>query len=105
MKYSFIILILFLSGSLLSAQEIVSSNGDTQSAAGYELSWTVGEVVIETLIGGTNSLTQGFHQAENCLFPVWRSRCSRIPPLIFSPSNSVNILKTQDFSYTISPAD
>jgi hypothetical protein len=64
MKYSIIILILFLAGSMVSAQEVVSSNGDTQSAAGYEVSWTVGEAVIATLIGGTNTLTQGFHQTK-----------------------------------------
>ena len=49
---------------MVSAQEVVSSNGDTQSAAGYEVSWTVGEAVVATLIGGSNTLTQGFHQAK-----------------------------------------
>jgi hypothetical protein len=50
--------------TMVSAQEVVSSAGDTQSAAGYEVSWTVGEAVIETLIAGSNILTQGFHQTK-----------------------------------------
>ncbi len=64
MKYSIIILIWFLAGSLASAQQVVSSNGDSKSTAGYEVSWTVGEAVIETLTGSPNTLTQGFHQTR-----------------------------------------
>ena len=64
MKYSIIILILFLAGSVVSAQQVVSSNGDSKSAAGVEVSWTLGEAVIETLISGSNTLTQGFHQTK-----------------------------------------
>jgi hypothetical protein len=64
MKYSVIILILFLAGSVVSAQQVVSSNGDSRSAASYEVSWTVGEAVIETFTGSSNALTQGFHQTK-----------------------------------------
>ena len=64
MKYLVIVLILFLAGSMVSAQQVVSSNGDSKSAAGYEVSWTVGEPVVATLIGSTNTLTQGFHQTK-----------------------------------------
>jgi hypothetical protein len=55
---------LFLAGSVVSAQQVVSSNGDSQVAAGLEVSWTVGEAVIETLVGGSTTLTQGFHQTK-----------------------------------------
>jgi hypothetical protein len=64
MRYSIIILMLFLAGSVVSAQQVVSSNGDSQVAAGLEVSWTVGEAVIETLVGGSTTLTQGFHQTK-----------------------------------------
>jgi len=46
------------------AQEVISSAGDTKSAGGYEISWTLGEPVIETLKGTNNTLTQGFHQTN-----------------------------------------
>ena len=49
---------------MVSAQQVVSSNGDSKSAAGVEVSWTLGEAVIETLISGSNTLTQGFHQTK-----------------------------------------
>jgi hypothetical protein len=55
---------LFLAGSVVSAQQVVSSNGDSESAAAVEVSWTLGEAVIETFIGGSNMLTQGFHQTK-----------------------------------------
>ena len=64
MKYSIIILILILAGSVASAQQVVSSNGDSQSAAGVEVSWTIGETVIETFVSDANTLTQGFHQTK-----------------------------------------
>ncbi len=64
MKHSILILIIFLAGSLVSAQQVVSSNGDSKSAAGAEVSWTLGEAVMETLIGSSNTLTQGFHQTK-----------------------------------------
>jgi hypothetical protein len=48
----------------LVAQEVVSSGGNSESVPGFEVSWTVGEPVIATLIGGTNTLTQGFHQTK-----------------------------------------
>ncbi|MEN8250213.1 MAG: hypothetical protein ABFS32_14870, partial [Bacteroidota bacterium] len=64
MKRIFILNILILSCFILTAQEVVSSGGETGTAAGYEISWTVGEPVIETVSDGTNTLTQGFHQTK-----------------------------------------
>jgi hypothetical protein len=64
MKYSFIILLLILNASVVSPQEVVSCNGDSKSGAGVEVSWTVGEAEIETLVSSSNVLTQGFHQTR-----------------------------------------
>ncbi|MEN8251134.1 MAG: T9SS type A sorting domain-containing protein [Bacteroidota bacterium] len=64
MKRIFILYILILGCFILTAQEVVSSGGEAGTAAGYEISWTVGEPVIETVSDGTNTLTQGFHQTK-----------------------------------------
>jgi hypothetical protein len=48
----------------LSAQEVISTAGQTQSISGYEISWTLGEPVIATVTAGTTVLTQGFHQSK-----------------------------------------
>jgi hypothetical protein len=55
---------------VVSAQQVVSSNGDSKSAAGVEVSWTVGEAVIETILGSSNMLTQGFHQTKVTIIAV-----------------------------------
>lgn len=46
------------------AQEIISTNGDSYSNASAQLSWTIGEPVIETFASGANTLTQGFQQSN-----------------------------------------
>ncbi len=44
------------------AQEVVSSSGESFATPSGGIDFTVGEVVIETVSNGTNTLTQGFHQ-------------------------------------------
>lgn len=46
------------------AQEVVSTAGETQSISGYEISWTLGEPIIQTISSGSTILTQGFHQSK-----------------------------------------
>jgi hypothetical protein len=48
----------------ISAQEVVSSQGETYSNANGSIDFTVGEVIINTGTNGTNDLTQGFHQTN-----------------------------------------
>ena len=98
MKYSIIILILFLAGSMVSAQEVVSSNGDSQSAAGVEISWTVGEAVIETFIGGSNTLTQGFHQTKLTITAVSELLLSGIEIKVF-PNPTQDFITIQFSEY------
>ncbi|MEY3199844.1 MAG: hypothetical protein RJA13_1802 [Bacteroidota bacterium] len=47
-----------------TAQEVVSSQGQTYSNANGSIDFTVGEVIINTGSNGTNDLTQGFHQTN-----------------------------------------
>jgi hypothetical protein len=46
------------------AQEVISSTGATQSSANLQLSWTIGEPMVETFSAGGTILTQGFHQSK-----------------------------------------
>jgi len=45
-------------------QEVVSTQGDSYTNASGSIDFTIGEVVINTGTGGTNDLTQGFHQTN-----------------------------------------
>jgi len=48
----------------VTAQEVVSTQGDSYSNASGNIDFTIGEVVINTGTDGTNDLTQGFHQTN-----------------------------------------
>lgn len=48
--------------SVLSAQDVISSQGDSYSNGSNTVDFTIGEPIIETVGDGTNDLTQGFHQ-------------------------------------------
>ncbi|MDC0303982.1 T9SS type A sorting domain-containing protein [Flavobacteriales bacterium] len=44
--------------------EVIASAGEHFENGTTQLSWTLGEVVIDTYGNGTNTLTQGFHQTQ-----------------------------------------
>lgn len=58
-----IIVMCLYSGSCFS-QQVVSSAGGQGSGTNVQLSWTVGETMIETFAGTSAILTQGFHQSK-----------------------------------------
>ena len=45
-----------------SAQEVISSQGESYSTSSGKIDFTIGEVVNQTIVGVNNDLTQGFHQ-------------------------------------------
>ena len=62
-KTAFVLLSLFATITV-SAQEVVSTQGDSYSNGIGSIDFTLGEVVIATGTDGTNDLTQGFHQTN-----------------------------------------
>jgi len=62
-KTAFVLFSLFATITV-SAQEVVSSQGDSYSNASANIDFTIGEVVINTGTDGTNDITQGFHQTN-----------------------------------------
>jgi len=66
-KIVFCSLLIVLSVFCVSGQSIlnsvVSTSGNTVEAGGIEISWTVGDLVIETKEAGSLIVTQGFQQA------------------------------------------
>ena len=53
-----------LTASTLSAQEVISTQGDDYTSSNGSISYTIGEVVTNTISDGSNDLTQGFHQTN-----------------------------------------
>lgn len=59
-----VLLCTLLSSATAFSQEVISTTGESYSAANGSISFTIGEVVINTATDGTNILTQGFHQTN-----------------------------------------
>jgi hypothetical protein len=57
-------LFLLLFPNFISAQEVISSSGSLFKNSTHELSWTLGEPVIETFKTDQALLTQGFQQSN-----------------------------------------
>lgn len=77
--FYFIALLLYGHTIALQAQSlspvVIASGGSTYTAGGYSLDFTVGETLTATLSGGSNIVTQGFHQpssaATTCAVKIW----------------------------------
>jgi hypothetical protein len=64
MKKNTLVLFSLFATLSVSAQEVVSTQGDSYSNASGSVDFTIGEVVINTGTDGTSDLTQGFHQTN-----------------------------------------
>jgi hypothetical protein len=62
MKTLLLFLFMISTVTSITAQQVVASSGNTATAGGYTVDWTLGEPVIETISGSNNILTQGMHQ-------------------------------------------
>lgn len=95
----------FLTG-ILSAQEVVSIAGQTNQITNLEISWTVGEPVIETFSSSSNILTQGFHQSKLIVTAI-DAPGVRIPELSVFPNPTSDFLiihfdaEIPEFNYSL----
>jgi hypothetical protein len=64
MKKYTIVLFLLIATISVSAQDVLSTQVDSYPNASGNIDFTIGEGVINTGTGGTNDLTQGFHQTN-----------------------------------------
>ena len=64
-KFLLAILVLTASVSVKAQKlEVVATSGDFYENSSLSLSWTLGEVAVETLVGDNIILTQGFQQSK-----------------------------------------
>jgi hypothetical protein len=64
MKKNALLLLTLITTLAVSAQQVVSTQGESYSNASANIDFTIGEVIINTGTDGTNDLTQGFHQTN-----------------------------------------
>lgn len=63
-KKSSMLLFFAITALNVSGQEVVSTQGESYANTNGSISFTIGEVVINTASDGSNDLTQGFHQTN-----------------------------------------
>ena len=104
MKKRILLVFSLLSTLAVTAQEVVSTQGDSYSNASANIDFTIGEVVINTETDGTNDLTQGFHQT-NWNFVGMEDHSPSYEATIFpNPTSEVLNIKTSTFenvTYTV----
>ena len=108
MKKLLILNIFILSCLTLTAQEVVSSGGETNTVAEYEISWTVGEPAILTLSNESNILTQGFHQTKLIVTPIFslvNNLKIKVYPNPLTQRVFIDVGKQQDFNYGLYSTD
>lgn len=97
MKKKSILLLTFLATLSVSAQEVVSTQGDSYTNSNGSIDFTVGEVVIQTGTDGNNDITQGFHQT-NWNFLGLEDNAPDFEAIIFpNPTEDVLNIKTDNF--------
>jgi len=60
-------ILMFFSIARSFSQEVVASDGEYFNGSQGSLSWTIGEAITETFVGGSGILTQGFQQRQDFL--------------------------------------
>lgn len=80
-----------------SAQEVVSTQGDSYSNSNGSIAFTIGEVAIDTGTYGTNDITQGFHQTTWNFLGLEDYAPSFNATIYPNPTSEVLIIKTSMF--------
>jgi len=93
MKYIFIIvssLTIFVNS--IFSQEVVSASGSYFENTNGSLSWTIGEIMIETYSESSNIITQGFQQSRLTITSVFKLPFSNIE-ISIAPNPTTNFVK------------
>jgi hypothetical protein len=102
MKKNTLVLFSLFAFASVSAQEVVSTQGDSYSNGSGSISFTIGEVISNTGTDGT--LTQGFHQS-NWNFLGLENHAPNFEAVIFpNPTSAILNIRTSTFenvTYTL----
>ena len=104
MKRHTLVLFSLLASGIVSAQEVVSTQGDSYSNASGSIDFTLGEVIIATETDGTNDLTQGFHQTNWNFLGVENHTPNYEATIFPNPTEDVLNIRTSTFenvTYTL----
>lgn len=89
---------LLISASQIFAQEVLSSGGDHFTTTDYAVSFTLGELAIETVSSTDRILTQGFHQTNLTITSVSEVTSAEVLVYPNPASNVINITGLEQFN-------
>ena len=81
----------------LTAQEVISTQGDSYSNSSGSIDFTIGEVIISTGTDGTNDITQGFHQTNWNFVDVITHEPSYEASIYPNPTEELLYIRTSNF--------
>jgi hypothetical protein len=89
--------------STINNPEVISSAGNAMQAEGYILCSTLGEVVIETTIGGNEYIfTQGFQQQNNILSSIIKYPDLNNTYVFPNPTtNNIEIVFSEQYNHAV----
>lgn len=78
------------------AQQVLSSSGGTGQNSSGSISYTLGELVIDTKVKGATTITQGFHQNQIIVTAISEPSVSGFSMVVFpNPTNDFVTLKIE----------
>ena len=92
--------IIFTAKAQQTSPEIISTSGNYDYNANNSISWTIGELVIETESNSNNTLTQGFHQTNYIITDMEDSELDYQVSVYPNPTTNhvfVKMNNTEDF--------
>ena len=104
MKKNTLVFFSFFASLAVSAQEVVSTQGESYSNSSANIDFTIGEVIIATGTDGTNDITQGFHQTNWNFLGVEDFAPNFKAPIFPNPTSDFLNIKTSVFenvTYTL----
>lgn len=78
-------------------QNVISSSGNQYNNGAVQLSYTIGELVIETFSNSSNALTQGFHQTSWNFLGVGDLNADLIVTVFPNPVGDALTIKTDQY--------
>lgn len=85
-----------MAGAQQITESVISSGGESYSNQDYNLSWTIGETVIETFFADGLTLTQGFQQGSYTLTRIDENNNGKFEVNVF-PNPAVNYVNIETF--------
>ncbi len=103
MKKLIVIFLCLITAPLLTAQELLTTTGNSSQLGHLNFDWSIGEIATETTSNETFALTQGFHQPFEISVVTGIENAKTIQLMFFTypnPTTDYLTLKVDNFEFS-----